>query len=526
MSELLEVLGRVHPMVLHVPIGFFLALALLEFLVPASESAAARKASGWLVLFTALATIVAVVTGLVHGRQPEFSGETFELHRNLGLALVPVAIFACWAQRRIGGAANSGRGMYRAALVVGLGLLVPTGHFGAELTHGPGFLTEPLTREPIAPPLPPAAPSSYDSVIRPLLDAHCGDCHGGKKQKGGLSLASAESIAAGGRHGPAVNLAAPATSLMLQRIELALDHDKHMPPEDHEQPSAGKLAALKAWLLAGAPFEGVVAGVQVDSASPVVSQASGTGAGLSALVPADPAALAALRDALVHVQPVSQDYPTLLWVDFAAVAKSLDDASIRALLAPLAGQLCDVSLARTLVGDGTIVWLADCKSLRRLDLRATALSDTGLAAIAGHATLAELVLSQNKLTDAAVDSLISMGALARVHLWRSGISPEAIARLKSARPELSIDDGATPDSVALEADTAIVLSKGPAAAPAAAALAAAPTLVPVNMKCPVTGSPVNPRYTIVHEGRVIGFCCPNCPKEFWADPTKFADRLN
>lgn len=526
MSELFEVFGRAHPMVLHVPIGFFLALALMEFFAPASAGAATQKSVGWLVLFTALSTIVTVVTGLVHGREPEFSGSTFEWHRNLGLALVPVALAAWWAHRRIASAANSGRGLYRIALVVGLGLLVPTGHFGFELTHGAGFLTEPLTREPIAAPVPPAAPSSYDSVIRPLLDARCADCHGGKKQKGGLSLATAESIAAGGRHGPALNLAAPATSLMLQRIELAIDHDKHMPPEDHDQPSAGELAALKAWLLAGAPFQGVVAGVQVDSASPVVSKATGTEAGLSALVPAAPAALSALRDALVHVQSISQDFPTLLWVDFAAVAKSLDDAKLRALLAPLTWQLCDVSLARTLVGNETIAWLATCKSLRRLDLRATALSDTGLAAFASHATLAELVLSQNKLTDAAVDSLISMGALTRVHLWRSGISPEAIARLKSARPELSIDDGATPDSVALEADTAIVLSKGPPAAPAVAALAAAAPLVPVNLKCPVTGSPVNPKYTIVHEGRVIGFCCPNCPKEFLADPAKFADRLN
>ena len=108
-------------------------------------------------------------------------------------------------------------------------------------------------------------------------------------------------------------------------------------------------------------------------------------------------------------------------------------------------------------------------------------------------------------------------------------SLEAIARLKAARPTLRVDDGATPDSSALEAETTIELTKAPAnvaATPLTAAAPASPSLVPINMKCPVTGSPVNPKYTIVHEGRVIGFCCPNCPKEFWADPAKFADRLN
>ena len=185
-----------------------------------------------------------------------------------------------------------------------------------------------------------------------------------------------------------------------------------------------------------------------------------------------------------------------------------------------------MSLARAAIGDESLTLLSGCKNLRRLDLRATALSDKGLVALANHARLAELVLAQTKLSDAAVESLLSMPALERVHLWHSGVSADAIARLKSARPKLRVDDGATPDSVALEADTAIVLSKTPAAASAVAAVVAAPTLVPINTKCPVTGSPVNPKYTIVHEGRVIGFCCPNCPKEFWEDPAKFADRLN
>jgi hypothetical protein len=29
----------------------------------------------------------------------------------------------------------------------------------------------------------------------------------------------------------------------------------------------------------------------------------------------------------------------------------------------------------------------------------------------------------------------------------------------------------------------------------------------------------------VFDGKIVGFCCPNCPKEFWADPQAFADKL-
>ncbi|MDZ4828772.1 MAG: YHS domain-containing protein, partial [Phycisphaerae bacterium] len=58
-----------------------------------------------------------------------------------------------------------------------------------------------------------------------------------------------------------------------------------------------------------------------------------------------------------------------------------------------------------------------------------------------------------------------------------------------------------------------------------AVIAALPSLKPINAVCPVSGTPVDPRYTIVYEGKVIGFCCPNCPKKFWDDPKAFAEKL-
>jgi hypothetical protein len=338
-----------------------------------------------------------------------------------------------------------------------------------------------------------------------------------------MSLATAEKILAGGRHGPVIDRGDPAKSLMLARITLALDEDKHMPPDDHDQLAPEELAALEQWILAGAPFEGVVP--NIAAAAPVqIAVAPAKPAAAATLPPADPAAIDALRSALVHVQPVSEG-SALLWVDFAAAAKSFDDQKVRALLEPLREQLCDLSLARSQVGDETLSMIAGFEHLRRLDVRSTAIGDTGIAALGKHAKLAEIVLSQNKLTDECVASLIAMPALERVHLWRSGISPEAVARLREARPKVHVDDGADAASVALEAETTIALTKAPPVQAAPVSSTAAPSLVPINTKCPVSGAPVNLKYTIVHEGRVIGFCCPNCPKEFWADPAKFADKL-
>ncbi|HIA38713.1 MAG TPA: YHS domain-containing protein [Planctomycetes bacterium] len=45
----------------------------------------------------------------------------------------------------------------------------------------------------------------------------------------------------------------------------------------------------------------------------------------------------------------------------------------------------------------------------------------------------------------------------------------------------------------------------------------------VSSECPVTGKIVDPKYTIVYQGKEILFCCPNCPKIFWEDPSKYLD---
>jgi hypothetical protein len=53
----------------------------------------------------------------------------------------------------------------------------------------------------------------------------------------------------------------------------------------------------------------------------------------------------------------------------------------------------------------------------------------------------------------------------------------------------------------------------------------ADALAAKNTVCPVSGSPVSPKYRVIWGGQVIGFCCPECPKAFWADPDAFLAKV-
>lgn len=240
----LAVLGRCHPLVLHLPLGVLPATALLEFGALVLRRTPPRGAIVALAWFGALASVLAAASGLVLA-QEEYTGETLGRHKVLGLVFAGLSLLAA------GLAARSGRMPFRLALAGTLVVMVPVGHLGGSLTHGEDFLFAPL-RPPAPAPEPTA--SEYTLHIAPLLERTCTKCHNPDKQKGELVLTTAAGILAGGENGPVLVPGSPDASPLLQRCELPLDDDDHMPPEDKPQPTAAELATLRAWIAAGAPF--------------------------------------------------------------------------------------------------------------------------------------------------------------------------------------------------------------------------------------------------------------------------------
>jgi hypothetical protein len=94
--------------------------------------------------------------------------------------------------------------------------------------------------------------ADFDREIRPLLQKHCIECHGEKKQKGELRLDAKVHVFKGGHDGPAILAGKPAASPLFQRISSA-DDDERMPPKG-EPLSAAQIALLKAWIEAGAEW--------------------------------------------------------------------------------------------------------------------------------------------------------------------------------------------------------------------------------------------------------------------------------
>ncbi|HEY0551653.1 MAG TPA: c-type cytochrome domain-containing protein, partial [Verrucomicrobiae bacterium] len=93
-----------------------------------------------------------------------------------------------------------------------------------------------------------AAPSPiFEKDIRPILKAHCFDCHGeGEKLKGGLDLRLRRLILRGGDEGPAIVPGKPDKSLLFKMV-----HEGEMPKREKKL-TGEQIALIKQWIATGA----------------------------------------------------------------------------------------------------------------------------------------------------------------------------------------------------------------------------------------------------------------------------------
>jgi mono/diheme cytochrome c family protein len=90
----------------------------------------------------------------------------------------------------------------------------------------------------------------FEERVRPLLVARCVECHGPKKQEGGLRLDARQFALQGGENGAAIIPGKPEAGLLLKAIRR--QDGLEMPPE--EPLTEDEVAILERWLKIGAPW--------------------------------------------------------------------------------------------------------------------------------------------------------------------------------------------------------------------------------------------------------------------------------
>lgn len=465
LTELQPFIGRFHPLIVHLPIGFLLLTGALELL------SRTRRFGGLgidrlmpaLLGLGALSTGAAIVTGTLLSWSGEYDAALVGRHQQWGLMLGLAVLLACvaawWRTRDAGRAPGL---LYVGSLVVVLALVTGTGHFGGSLTHGETYLTEHV------PPLPFFAPASasvargpvdlsttpvFRTLVAPTLDARCVSCHGPARQSGKLRLDSPEVIAKGGESGAVVVPGSAAGSLMVRRIFLPTSDKKVMPPKGHPAPSHAEVAVLRWWIDQGASFDQMLADAQVP---PELETAIAARIGpvdfsapsiLSVRVPpADPKAILALEALKLRVEPLRAN-SSLLMVQAPPAARALDDAGLKAL-EPLAAQIAWLDLGGTQVTDaGLNVLLPKLVNLWKLSMDRTTITDGALQALEKLQRLEAINVYATRVSDAGLKALEKLPRLRSVYAWQTQVTPQGAEALQAVVKRAQVNLGAPPAPV-------------------------------------------------------------------------------
>ena len=121
-----------------------------------------------------------------------------------------------------------------------LGLLLFEGHLGGNLTHGSEYLFE-YAPEPIRDLIIEKKSGMidlsksdsvlvYNDLVKPIFQQKCFVCHNNDVQRGGLNMASIDSLQIGGESGEAFIARNVQESELFRRVTLPQKNIKFMPP--------------------------------------------------------------------------------------------------------------------------------------------------------------------------------------------------------------------------------------------------------------------------------------------------------
>lgn len=442
----MEFIGHLHPLLVHLPIGFLLLALLFYILIHWGKKENLKQALTITLVAGMLAALFSCITGYVLSLSGDYDKELTGKHQNLGLLTTALSLAWFYAH------STQKKAIYQhlSAALVFAGVAV-TGHLGGTLTHGEGYLfsgagTEPsTTQKPVIADI--AQAKVYSDLVAPLLQEKCYSCHGASKQKGKLRMDKPEFLLKGGEDGSILTAGSWEKSEMIKRLLLPKQDDDHMPPKEKSQLKENEIELLKWWVQSGLSFDKTVAETKPDEKIlNLLKQWQHQEAGESTdmVLPVteakapDQRLLDTLKKRGVMVIPMAQSSSYFL-VNYISTDTLLPNDL--ALLVGLKDNIVWLKMSRQPLGDEGLKQIAQLSQLRKLQIDHTNISDTGIVVLKELKELGYLNVVGTRVSSKGISALQPLQKLKQLYLHQTGVKGNEIVSLQKLFPRLTIDSG-------------------------------------------------------------------------------------
>ncbi|GLR15850.1 chitobiase/beta-hexosaminidase C-terminal domain-containing protein [Portibacter lacus] len=431
---MLELLGRLHPLVLHLPIGILAFAYALEVYGIFKKEENLSSAQSFTLLLAACSATISVATGLLLTRGGDYAGELVSNHKWLAIGLTVI----CWTLFVIHKAYGKNaklKGPYYTLMISSAVMLGITGHLGGSITHGENFLFE-SNELAVIPDIENAV--LYADVIHPIIEKKCISCHNPTKLKGEYNMTTPELLIAGGENGEAILVDAPSESPFLRRLHLPMNDDEHMPPDAKPQLTDDELKLVEWWISTGASFDQYVVETEnYDEYKPIAEKF---------LAPPDVDIFSKIEkpDSSTIVRLVSNGYKlypvssgnSSVYVNFSnrSDLKKRDFDQLR----KIRDNVSQLNLDSSSLTDQLMSQVNRFKHLEKLELQNTTITSEGINSLKELKFLKSLNLFNTKVDVTSMEKLLSFPQLRSLYLWRTGYTPAQIDSLRKKKPRLDV----------------------------------------------------------------------------------------
>ncbi|WP_139958257.1 c-type cytochrome domain-containing protein [Flavicella sediminum] len=436
-------LGRFHPLVVHLPIGFLTFAFLLEIFSKWKNNKELRSAIPYALFFSFVTAAKACTLGYMLSLSGEYDGEMLDGHFWFGIATTVATLFA-WliSIDKIKFIQLKSFKSNIASLTLLVALISITGHYGGNLTHGSDYLTKyaPFTDKPvkILPPKTMEEVAYFDHIVNPILQDKCASCHNASKKKGGLSFENQEMILKGGKKGLAVVAGDLSKSDLIHRVSLS-DHDEDfMPPEGKTPLTEEEIKLISYWIeSAKADFTTKLMAIENHSkilpiAASYLKLDGSAEAALPKVAAVDSLVIADLINAGFAIRELVFDahiYDVVLPTQTASTNEEF--TTLLKKLEKIKDHVFWLELEDNFVTDENLQTLTTFSNLTKLKLAKNPISDAGITSLEKMVKLESLNLYETKITASSLDSFLKFKKLKSVYLWKTSITKEELTNFET-----------------------------------------------------------------------------------------------
>jgi len=442
--------GRFHPLLVHLPIGFLLMGILMEWYqrIRKTEKLSPLISYAW--LLGGIGGVFAAFCGWWLGETGLYLEDDLFLHRWIGIAIVLIAFVGWWLKKK---PERHNGILHQGINILILALITFEGHLGGNLTHGAAYLFEYAPdsvrnfmldeKENMVDLSKADSVLVYYDLVEPIFEQKCFACHNNEVQRGKFNMASIDSMLVGGDGGPAFLAGNLADSELFRRITLPQKNIKFMPPVG-DPLTYDEIKIVEWWIEQGASADAKVSDIEVaESVKPTLLRQYGLDTNprpyyeMVTIAPLDSVQITELEKNGFTVKVLGGENP-LLDVKFSG--SSLTEEQLKSL-EPAAAHITWLSLARTNVKDDWLTVISKFENLTRLQLEKTAISDEGVAALGNLKHLEVLNIYGTKVSDACLPDLQRMEGLKRVYIWDTAINAELAKNMQENKEGLTFVTG-------------------------------------------------------------------------------------